>query len=201
MPTTTYLPPTVGQHSQGRDTMTELDMKIMVLGDIGVGKTALLRRYVDNEYNPDYKITVDLDFKQKQMSLEQGKLNLQLWDVPGNERFGGLTSVYYKYSHGAIVTFDLARRETFLSAAAWLADYVAAMELGEEAGGVLPVVLVGNKADVENVNVADQEYVTWVEDNKMLAFYQVSARDNTNVDAAVKVLIDHILATDSFFSR
>merc|ERR1719206_1543394 len=174
-------------------------MKIMVLGDIGVGKTAFIRRYVDGEYIPDYKISVDLDFKQKQMSLAQSKLNMQLWDVPGNERFGGLTSVYYKYSHGAIVIFDLARRETFLSAAAWLSDYVAAMELGDD-GEVVPVVLVGSKADVESAKVSEQEYVNWVEDNKMLGFFTVSVRDNTNVDKAVKVLVDHILATDSFFS-
>ena len=61
-------------------------MKIMVLGDIGVGKTALIRRYVDGEYIPDYKISVDLDFKQKQLSLGEDRLNLQLWDVPGNDR-------------------------------------------------------------------------------------------------------------------
>ena len=62
-------------------------------------------------------------------------------------RFGGMTSVYYKYSHGAIVTFDLARRETFLAGLAWLADYTAAMELeGEEAA---PVVMVGNKSDCD----------------------------------------------------
>ena len=58
-----------------------------------------------------------------------------------------MTSVYYKYSHGAIVTFDLARRETFLAGLAWLADYTAAMELeGEEAA---PVVMVGNKSDCD----------------------------------------------------
>ena len=71
---------------------------------------------------------------------------------------------------------------------------------GEGGGGVLPVVLVGNKSDVENITVARQEYASWVEDNNMLAFYQVSARDNTNVDTAVKVLVDHVLNTDSFFS-
>ena len=58
-----------------------------------------------------------------------------------------MTSVYYKYSHGAIVTFGLARRETFLAGLAWLADYTAAMELeGEEAA---PVVMVGNKSDCD----------------------------------------------------
>ena len=158
MPTTLLLS-TVEDHNCS-DNMAELDMKIMVLGDIGVGKTALIRRYVDSEYIPDYKITVDLDFKQKQMSLGEGKLNLQLWDVPGNERFGGLTSVYYKYSHGAIVTFDLARRVTLLGVAAWLSNYVTAMELGGGEGGVLPIVLVGYKAYVENIYEASQEYVT-----------------------------------------
>ena len=95
------------------------------------------------------------------LNLPKRKLNMQLWDVPGNERFGGMTSVYYKYSHGAIVMFDLARRETFLAAAAWLSDYVTAMELGEDEERV-PVVLVGSKADVENVVVADQVQVVLV---------------------------------------
>ena len=107
-----------------------------------------------------------------------------------------MTSVYYKYSHGAVLTFDLSRRETFLSGAAWLEDYVTAMELEEdEETGALPVILLGNKADVDNVNAVDEteSYRQWVTENKVLAFYEVSARDNTNVDAAVKRLIDHIL--------
>ena len=181
--------------------MAELNMKIMVLGDIGVGKTALIRRYVENEYIPDYKISVQLDFKQKQLKVGEDSLNLQLWDVPGNERFGGMTGVFYKYSHGAILAFDLARRETFLSAAAWLTDYLTNMELVGDSETRLPVVLVGNKADVENITVASQEYNAWVDDNNIIAFYETSARDNTNVDIAVKVLVDHILATDSFFTK
>ena len=84
-------------------------IKLVVIGDIGVGKTSIIRRYVESDYSPEYRISVQLDFKQKQVSLGETKLNLQLWDVPGNERFGGMTSVYYKYSRGALVTFDLAR--------------------------------------------------------------------------------------------
>ena len=69
-----------------------------------------------------------------------------------------MTSVYYKYSHGAIVTFDLARRETFLAGLAWLADYTAAMELeGEEAA---PVVMVGNKSDCDTGDQVSVGYGT-----------------------------------------
>ena len=75
-------------------------------------------------------------------------------------RFGGMTSVYYKYSHGAIVTFDLARRETFLAGLAWLADYTAAMELeGEEAA---PVVMVGNKSDCDTGDQVSAGYIAQV---------------------------------------
>ena len=109
-------------------TDTENVIKLVVIGDLGVGKTSIIRRYVESDYSPEYRISVQLDFKQKQVSLGDRKLNLQLWDVsvllkifsplksllliievPGNERFGGMTSVYYKYSSGALVTFDLAR--------------------------------------------------------------------------------------------
>ena len=103
-------------------------IKLVVIGDIGVGKTSIIRRYVDNDYNPEYKISVQLDFKQKQVLdnflslmivfvccqvvVGDKNLNIQLWDVPGHERFGGMTNVYYKYSHGALVIFDLARYRT-----------------------------------------------------------------------------------------
>ena len=91
------------------DKMTDNVIKIMVIGDIGVGKTSIIRRYVDSDYSPEYRISVQLDFRQKQVAVGERRVNIQLWDVPGQERFGGMTSVYYKYSHGALVTFDLAR--------------------------------------------------------------------------------------------
>ena len=85
------------------------------------------------------------------------------------------------------------RRETFLSGAAWLTDYINAMELGDEP--VKPVILVGNKSDVENINIASREYTSWVEDNNILGFYEVSARNDSNVDLAINRLLQHILTS------
>ena len=56
-------------------------IKLVVIGDLGVGKTSIIRRYVESDYSPEYRISVQLDFKQKQVALGQRKLNLQLWDV------------------------------------------------------------------------------------------------------------------------
>ena len=62
-------------------TDTENVIKLVVIGDLGVGKTSIIRRYCESEYSPEYRISVQLDFKQKQVSLGDRKLNLQLWDV------------------------------------------------------------------------------------------------------------------------
>ena len=62
-------------------TDTENVIKLVVIGDLGVGKTSIIRRYVESDYSPEYRISVQLDFKQKQVSLGDRKLNLQLWDV------------------------------------------------------------------------------------------------------------------------
>ena len=80
---------------------------------------------------------------------------------------------------------------TFLSAANWLEDYRAAMDL--EPASPLPVILVGTKSDVENISVARADIRYWVRENSLLAFYEVSARDNTNVDIAVNNLLRHIV--------
>ena len=67
------------------------------------------------------------------------------------------------------------------------------MELGDEP--VKPVILVGNKSDVENINIASREYSSWVEDNNILGFYEVSARNDSNVDLAINSLLQHILTS------
>ena len=118
--------------------------------------------------------------------------------MPGNERFRrplGLTGVYYRHSQGAIVTTDLARRQTFLSARAWLDDYLATFEDWTEEER-LPVLLLGNKADLQNVTANREEYNAFVEENNLLGFFEVSARDNTNISVSVRSLVDSVLSTN-----
>lgn len=95
---------------------------------------------------------------------------------------------------------DLARRQTFLSARAWLEDYLDSTEPGllddEEP---LPVLLVGNKSDLQNVAVNREEYNSFVEEQNLLGFFELSARDNTNVSVAVRSLVDRVLATHTTF--
>ena len=117
---------------------------------------------------------------------------VELWSPltsPGNNK-----SLLFLFHQSIIQSFTFPRRETFLSGAAWLSDYINAMELGEEP--VKPVILVGNKSDVENINIASREYTSWVEDNNILGFYEVSARNDSNVDLAINRLLQHIITSE-----
>ncbi len=101
----------------------ELFLKVLVLGDLGVGKTSLIRTYVgDCDAATDYRVSIDTGYQLKTIEVDGKTVHVQLWDVPGHERFGGLTRIYYKYAHAAIIVFDLSRPETFESALSWLSD-------------------------------------------------------------------------------
>ena len=75
---------------------TEIFLKLLVLGDLGVGKSSLVRKYCHSDAGPEYKVSVDVSHSVKSVNINGVKVNLQLWDIPGHERFGGMTRVYYK---------------------------------------------------------------------------------------------------------
>lgn len=83
----------------------ELLFKFLVIGDYGVGKTALVRRYTEGKFSSNYKITIGADFVIKMLDWDSNlKIGLQLWDIAGHERFGFMTRIYYKYAY----VFDVA---------------------------------------------------------------------------------------------
>lgn len=77
----------------------EIFLKILVLGDLGVGKTALVKNYCYSDSELEYKVTVDVTHSLKCVNINGLKVNLQLWDIPGHERFGGITRIHYKVSN------------------------------------------------------------------------------------------------------
>lgn len=74
----------------------EVFLKILVLGDLGVGKSSLVKKYCYADSGPEYKVSVDVSHSLKCVNVNGLKVNLQLWDIPGHERFGGMTRIYYK---------------------------------------------------------------------------------------------------------
>ncbi|XP_033331642.2 ras-related protein Rab-38 isoform X1 [Megalopta genalis] len=172
----------------------EFLFKFLVIGDYGVGKTALVRRYTEGKFTSNYKITIGADFAIKSLDWDpQTKINLQLWDVAGHERFGYMTRVYYKYAVAAALVFDISRIATFQSIKKWLSDLREKVTLPD--GGNIPVVLLANKCDIPYPVVPIEQIAKFCKENNIGAWYVTSAKENTNVDVAMRYLVENVLKT------
>lgn len=95
------------------DRKREYLLKIVIVGDCGVGKTNMLMRYCENTFKPSYTSTIGVDFKIKRLEMQEEVLKFQIWDTAGQERFKNITQTYYKGAAGIILTYSIADSETF----------------------------------------------------------------------------------------
>ncbi|KAK7104544.1 ras-related protein Rab-32B-like [Littorina saxatilis] len=167
--------------------------KVLVIGEFGVGKTSVIRRYTEGYFSPNYKLTIGVDFALKTVDYnESAKVNLQLWDIAGHERFGHMTRVYYKYAIAAIVVFDLSRPATFDAVLKWLDDVNSKVMLSNEEP--VPVLLLANKCDIDEVNIDRDKIDNFCKEHHFIGWFPTSAKSNTNVEEAMNFLIEHILS-------
>ncbi|TSK67203.1 Ras-related protein Rab-38 [Bagarius yarrelli] len=121
--------------------------KVLVIGDLGVGKTSIIKRCVHQHFSSNYRATIGVDFALKVLHLEQDTIRLQLWDIAGQERFGNMTRVYYRDALGAFVVFDVTRSGTFEAVRKWKEDLDEKVRVS--GGKRIAAVLLANKCDQE----------------------------------------------------
>ncbi|GAB5373367.1 hypothetical protein AAMO2058_001745000 [Amorphochlora amoebiformis] len=163
-------------------------IKLVLIGDSGVGKTSLLSRFVDNEFSDHYFSTIGVDFKARRMRIGDSKVKVQIWDTAGQERFRTITSSYYRGAKGIMVVYNVADKLSFENANSWL------VEAGKYADPSTIKLLVGNKADLP----ASKRKVSYEEAQEFsekynLAWIETSARAGTNVEKAFEILCGQIL--------
>ncbi|XP_065898299.1 ras-related protein Rab-32-like [Dysidea avara] len=171
--------------------------KILVIGDLGTGKTSIIKRYVHQFYSPHYRATIGVDFALKVLNWDSSTtIRLQLWDIAGQERFGNMTRVYYKEAVGAFVVFDVTRLSTFEAVQMWKSDLDNKVLLPN--GQPIPAVLLANKCDLSsegflgNVNQLDD----YCRDKGFHSWFQTSAKENIGIDEAARSLVAKILEND-----
>merc|ERR1711915_139974 len=128
---------------------TEYIFKILVIGELGSGKTSIIKRYVHQFFTQHYRATIGVDFALKVINFDQNTIvRLQLWDIAGQERFGNMTRVYYRDASAAFVVFDLTRRATFEAVRRWKEDLDNKIITTD--GAKIPTVLLANKCDLSD---------------------------------------------------
>jgi Ras-related protein Rab-1A len=145
------------------------------LGDAGVGKSSIILRYTKNEFNSQMVSSIGVDFKTKDIIVNNKKVKLQLWDTAGHERFRTITTSYYRGAHGIATVFDLTNRESFEHVEKWLE------EINKYAKENVMRFLIGNKSDLVNERQVSYEEVRALANKLNIYYVETSAKNNINV--------------------
>ncbi|XP_057982472.1 ras-related protein RABA4d [Malania oleifera] len=160
--------------------------KIVLIGDSAVGKSQLLARFARNEFNVDSKATIGVEFQTKTLAVDQKTVKAQIWDTAGQERYRAVTSAYYRGAVGAMLVYDLTKRQSFDHMARWLE------ELRGHADKNIVIMLVGNKSDLGSLRAVPMEDAEEFAQRENLFFMETSALEATNVETAFLTVLTNI---------
>jgi small GTP-binding protein len=173
---------------------TRLQYKIVLLGDNGVGKTALIRRYCYNDFSPDTQSTIGLRFHytilQALQNDEQFGIGLSIWDFGGQERFRPILPQFITGANAALLVFDLTSMQAFVDLKEWYQLLVAN-------AGTIPIDLIGSKSDLIEENPdsrVDSEYIDqYRQELRALHYLETSAKEAINTDKLFSPLIQVVV--------
>eukprot|EP00040_Diaphanoeca_grandis_P015682 m.80314 g.80314 ORF g.80314 m.80314 type:complete len:529 (+) comp25302_c0_seq1:167-1753(+) len=183
-------------------TYSTRQFKVLVVGDVGTGKTSIIRQTCDGYFSDKYKATIGVDFAVKKVSLSDGyTTRLALWDIAGQERFGNLTRVYYKGAAAAFVVADVSKISSLNSAKIWKADIDAKVMLPNRKH--IPVVLLVNKSDIEHAcdDFSESKLDKYCKENKFVAWLYTSAKTNANINEASALIVEHIIESNDPYEK
>ncbi|XP_059780536.1 ras and EF-hand domain-containing protein isoform X3 [Balaenoptera ricei] len=159
--------------------------KIVLAGDAAVGKSSLLMRLCKNEFRGNTSATLGVDFQMKTLIVDGERTVLQLWDTAGQERFRSIAKSYFRRADGVLLLYDVTCEKSFLNVREWV-DMIE-----DAAHNSIPIMLVGNKADLRNAAEAEgQKCVPGYFGEKLAMTYgalfcETSAKDGSNIVEAV----------------
>lgn len=165
--------------------------KIIIIGDSGVGKSNILSRFVNDKFELNTKHTIGVEFSTKTLIINNDSLKIQIWDTAGQERYRAITSAYYRGAHGALIVYDITKKQTFDNLDRWI-DELNDYTFNNCAGKQLPLILIGNKTDLCHLRQISTESGISYSREKNVHFLETSAMSNTNVYQAFDILIKNI---------
>lgn len=152
-------------------------MKLLLVGDSGVGKSCLLLRFVEDKFNPSFITTIGIDFKIRTIESKGKKIKLQVWDTAGQERFRTITTAYYRGAMGIVLIYDVTDSRTFDNVENWF------QTVTQHANEDAQIFLVGNKSDDEESRQVSKEQGQELASKLNIPFLEASAKTNDNVES------------------
>ena len=164
----------------------DMIFKIVLIGDTSVGKTNILSKYLTDEFDPESKATVGVEFGTKNFKIENNIVKVQIWDTAGQERYRSITNAYYKGAKGALLVYDITNKKSFDNLDRWISD------LKTNGDEKISIVLLGNKSDLESQRVISTEEGKNKAELFKFAFMETSALNGSNIEKAFDELIKEV---------
>lgn len=177
---------TIEELSPGDYEQEDYKIKIIVVGDSGVGKTNLINRFASDKFDTNSKATIGVEFVYKTLKINKEVIKVEVWDTAGQERYRAITSSYYKGAKGAIIVYDITNEDSFNNVESWM------NEVTKKGKKDMQFLLVGNKKDLINDRkVTEQKGIDKAKELNMNLF-EASALEKTNVNEAFNYLVKEI---------
>ena len=177
---------TIEELSPGDYEQEDYKIKIIVVGDSGVGKTNLINRFASDKFDTNSKATIGVEFVYKTLKINKEVIKVEVWDTAGQERYRAITSSYYKGAKGAIIVYDITNEDSFNNVESWMNEVTKKGKMD------MQFLLVGNKKDLINDRkVTEQKGIDKAKELNMNLF-EASALEKTNVNEAFNYLMKEI---------
>ena len=168
------------------DKEYELLIKILIVGDSTVGKTNFIKKYVENKFNESYFASTGIDLITTSIKIEGKSFKIQIWDTAGQEKYRAMTKNLFLKTQGIVIIFDISNEISFINLKSWMND------IKEECSADIPMILVGNKLDLEDKRVIDKERAMEFAKNEKLEYIETSSKTGENINKALSLIIEKI---------
>ena len=164
----------------------EMMVKVILIGDSGVGKTNIMSKFLKDQFMEESKATIGVEFGSKLFNHEGHKIKAQIWDTAGQEKYKAITGAYYKGSKGALVVYDITQKKTFENIEKWVNDLKAAGD------PKITIILIGNKNDLDDKRQVSKDQGEEKARSFGCAFLETSAYSGDNIDKAFNLMVKEI---------
>ena len=173
--------------------ITTYEFKIILIGSIAVGKTAIISRYMTNQFTPEHTCTIKVEYKTKIIkinNMEQAKL--KIWDTCGEEKFRAITRQYYQDADGIILVYDIANKSSYNNILIWI------NEIRNSAPENYSLLLVGNKSDLSKERVISEQEGKKLALDLGINFVEVSAKNGNNIILLFEMISEQMIEMAKF---
>ena len=189
------IPSTGGIEDPDLKAGSDMIKKVVLLGDPSVGKTSVMGRFVENTFDEAYLSTIGSNVNKKTVTIYDGNggsssVTMMIWDIAGDKACNSLQRAYFRGAHAGIIVCDITNEPTFDSIPGWISAIT-------EVVGEIPIIVIGNKSDLEEFRTVDKEDLSAMAREYGLQVFHTSARTGENVEMVFHQIAASFISKDS----